>query len=96
MKDINKLDIHTEICGKLYDTYKQKNNDYGDSFAKRRKQYGNTAILIRLEDKMERLKVLMLGAEPMVKTESIEDTLMDLANYAILELIERQVEAENE
>jgi hypothetical protein len=33
----------------------------------------------------------MQGAEQKVKDESIEDTLMDLANYCIMELVERKM-----
>jgi hypothetical protein len=91
-KTTEKTDIHKEICGELNKIYEAKNKDYGDSFAKLRKEYGNPAILIRLEDKLGRLKRLMLSGEQNVKVESIEDTLIDLANYAIMELVERQIE----
>lgn len=93
-KDTAKADIHKIICNKLTEIYIKKNADYGDSFAKLRNEYGNTAILIRLEDKLGRLKKLMLGAEQKVKDESINDTLVDLANYAIMELVERTAEHE--
>ena len=36
----------------------------------------------------------MQGEEQKVKDESIDDTLMDLANYCIMELVERMVENE--
>lgn len=91
-----KVEIHSSICQDLNDIYLAKNRDYGDSFAKLRNEYGNPAILIRLEDKLGRLKRLMLSGEQCVKTESIEDTLKDLANYAIMELVERQIEQESE
>ena len=44
--------------------------------------------LIRLEDKLSRLDRLTSGAEQKVKDESIRDTLMDLANYTIMTLME--------
>ena len=65
------------------------NADYGDSFAQVREKYPN-AILIRLNDKLNRLETLMNGAEQHVNDESIEDTLLDLANYCIMELVERK------
>ena len=40
-----KYEIHADLCKNLNDTYKAKNNDYGDSFAEMRKEYPN-AILI--------------------------------------------------
>lgn len=85
-----KIEIHENICNNLHEVYKAKNADYGDSFTKTREMYDN-AILIRLTDKLERLKVL-LGGQAAKVDESIDDTLMDLANYAIMELVERQVE----
>ena len=42
---------------------------------------------MRLEDKLNRLKTLR-KREAQVSNESIEDTLMDLANYAIMTLVE--------
>lgn len=81
--------IHWTICRDLHDTYKAKNADYGDSFAQVRQKYPN-AILIRLNDKLNRLETLMNGAEQHVNDESIEDTLLDLANYCIMELLERR------
>lgn len=81
--------IHWTICRDLHDTYKAKNADYGDSFAMVRNKYPN-AILIRLNDKLNRLETLMNGVEQHVNDESIEDTLLDLANYCIMELVERR------
>ena len=89
---MNKVKIHKSICDGLHEIYQQKNTDYGDSFTKVRNEYSN-AILIRLMDKLERLKTLYRANEIKVIDESINDTLIDLANYAILELIERQVES---
>lgn len=43
---------------------------------------------IRLGDKFNRFKSLSKGNEWHVKDESIRDTLLDLANYAILTVME--------
>lgn len=91
---MNKVQIHKDIVLGLNKLYEDKNKDYGDSFAKLRQEYGNPAILIRLEDKLLRLKRLMMSGEQFVKTESVEDTLRDLANYSIMELVERIAERE--
>ena len=85
---MNKIEIHKNICDSLNDLYKKKNQDYGDSFEKSYKEYGLTMSLIRLEDKLNRLKSLNKNGNAQVKDESIQDTLMDLANYAIMTLIE--------
>ena len=88
---MSKIQIHRELCDQLHGTYKTKNNDYGDSFAMVRKKFPNS-ILIRLNDKLNRLETLMSGTQQMVPDESIDDTLLDLSNYALMELTERRAE----
>lgn len=88
----SKIEKHKLICEKLNKLYEAKNADYGDSFGKSYKEYGFTMSCIRLEDKLNRLKSLNFSRSIKVKDESIEDTLMDLANYAIMTLIELEGE----
>lgn len=85
----NKVRHHNSICEELNEIYAWKNHDYGDSFGKGYAEYGMVMAVIRLEDKLNRLKSL-IKAESLVKDESISDTLMDLANYAIMTVIERE------
>ena len=92
---IDKSMKHADICSFLNDTYKRKNHDYGDSFAQLRNRLPN-AILTRLFDKYLRLETLLNGATQEVKDESINDTLMDMANYCIMELVERGIDANAE
>lgn len=82
-------ELHKDILVQLHQTYARKNHDYGNSFHKVREEFPN-AVLIRLMDKLERLKALY-GSLALVD-ESIEDTLLDLANYAIMEVVERRME----
>lgn len=89
---MNKVDVHAAVCKNLTDLYARKNKDYGDSFGKSYAEYGMTMACIRLEDKLNRLKTLSKpSAEQSVNNESLDDTLMDLANYAIMTLIERSL-----
>ena len=88
---MNKAQMHADICVELNNTYQNKNADYGDSFAKVRKEYPE-AICVRLMDKLERLKTLYRGDSQKVKDESVEDTLKDMANYCLMELVERKAE----
>ena len=91
----NKIERHTQICNELNDIYKRKNSDYGDSFGKSFLEYGMTMPCIRLEDKLNRLKSLTINNNIQeVNDESIYDTLEDLANYAIMTLIEIDIENE--
>lgn len=87
-----KLCLHKDFCDTLNIIYRQKNHDYGDSFAKIRSVVPN-AILVRLMDKLERLKTLLgKGEQAQVVDESIYDTLIDMANYCIMEVVERRLE----
>ena len=85
-----KVQIHENICKRMTDTYRRKNSDYGDSFSKLRAEFDN-AILIRIADKYNRLKSLKSGKIQQVSDESIKDTLLDLANYCIMELVETEI-----
>ena len=76
-----------EVANEVRDLLKRKNSDYGDSFSKQFAKYGVLSGLIRLDDKMSRLDNLADGGNDSVG-ESIEDTLADLAGYAILTLVE--------
>jgi hypothetical protein len=46
--------------------------------------FGWKGIVVRLDDKMQRLIQFCKGGTLKVKTESVEDTLIDLINYAAL------------
>lgn len=85
------------ITSKMAETYEKKNHDYGDSFSKSLDKFGLVASVVRMGDKMNRIeslinKSIQNPAYPsvsvkdvnLVKDESIKDTLLDLANYAIM------------
>ncbi len=86
-----KTKLHARICDDLNKLYERKNHDYGDSFCKSFAEYGMAMPCIRLEDKLNRLKALTRNDDQKVIDESIDDTLMDLANYAIMTLVERRM-----
>ena len=92
---MSKYEIHAKICEELTQIYYNKNQDYGDSFAIVRAKVPD-AIRVRLWDKMLRLDDLLSAADALVQSETIEDTLKDMANYCLMELIERQLEKEKE
>lgn len=72
------------IVSQMAETYKAKNSDYGDSFGKSIEKYGVIAGLTRISDKFNRLENLILTKEQKVSDENIGDTLLDLANYAVM------------
>lgn len=75
-----------DITNSMIQTYQAKNQDYGNSFEKSLYKFGLVASIIRLSDKMNRIESLS-QTKARVKDESIEDTLLDLANYAIMTVI---------
>lgn len=79
---------HKSICHELNALYARKNADYGDSFHKTYVEEGMAMARIRLSDKLERFKQLTRSNEQNVHDESMRDTLIDLANYAILTVME--------
>ena len=75
------------ITDKMCDIYKQKNSDYGNSFSNLFKECGMTYAYGHMAEKLERVKSLMKD-EAKVNGESMRDSLLDLANYAILTIME--------
>lgn len=79
-----KYDFHKSVCEKLNEIYIKKNTDYDDAFAKGIKEHGYQSAIVRIDDKLNRIKSLMLNSKSAMVNESIEDTLIDLANYALM------------
>lgn len=89
--NINRNDLHSQICKDLHNLYVTKNSDYGNSVSDTFDKFGIDAFLVRMYDKLNRLYSLTrTDIKQMVSDEKIEDTLLDLANYAILTIIELQ------
>ena len=80
--------IFMDYITKMKNLYLKKNHDYGDSVSKTFDEYGLTSFLVRMDDKMNRIKTFNKIQDAAVRGEKIEDTLLDLANYAVLALTE--------
>ena len=80
-------DRFKEITDKMFETFKAKNHDYGSSFSNLFKECGMTYAYGHMAEKLERVKSLMKD-EAKVKGERMKDSLLDLANYAILTVME--------
>jgi hypothetical protein len=63
--------------------FEKKNADYGDAFAK----YGLVGVLMRIEDKIQRCLSISSKGIQLVNDEGLEDTLLDLHNYAAMALM---------
>ena len=86
---MSKIAEFKAINTEMVELYELKNKNYGDSFSKSFDEYGLTMVCIRLEDKLRRLKSLnKQDKEANTDDESIRDTLIDLANYSVLAILE--------
>lgn len=90
------VEFHEAACARMVAITKTKNADYAgagdDPFANFR-QIGaliqtpgviEIGFLTRMSDKMSRIGSFIANGTLAVKDESVEDTLLDLANYCIL------------
>lgn len=88
------MDFHKTACMRMIDITAAKNHDYtgagDDPFANFRniKNCGGVSpeqgFLVRMNDKMARISSFVEKGILQVKDESVNDTLLDLANYCIL------------
>lgn len=85
---IDKVAQFKSIANSLASLYERKNSDYGDSFGETFKKLGIISSITRMSDKMNRIISLTTKKNQKVNDESIADTLMDLASYSIMTLIE--------
>lgn len=85
-----KKQMFKDVLEEMEQVYIAKNNDYGDSFGDLYCEYGLSSVVIRLSDKLNRLKTLEKGVPAQV-AESIQDTLLDIANYAVMALTEERL-----
>ncbi len=91
---MNKIDIHRELCNQIHATYKQKNQAYGDSFGRSFQDYGITSAAVRISDKFNRFVNLSKNTDVDTGDEPIIDTLLDLANYCLMTVIELEKQDE--
>ena len=89
---MDRLGIYEYILNHLEETYRDKNNDYGNSVSDTYDKFGCVSFLVRITDKYNRLMTLCNpnAPEQKVKDEKIDDTILDLANYCLLWLVERE------
>ena len=89
---------YMDVINKLKETFLKKNHDYGssvkknyDKFEAYGKNEGLKYVFGRIAEKHDRLENLIYGNHTnQVTDEPIEDTLLDMANYAILAAVSIQ------
>lgn len=73
----------TAVQKEALELFKRKNTDYGDAFAK----FGVVGVLMRIEDKIQRALSITKNGVNLVDDEKINDTLLDLHNYAAMAMM---------
>ena len=86
-----KVKKFAELAQECVELYAKKNADYGNSFDDNMDKFGEIVGTIRIGDKYSRLEQLTKpNNKANVKDESIDDTLIDLACYALMMLSYRK------
>lgn len=80
---VSMKDIVDTLYGML-NTFKLKNEKYVSSFEKSLDKYGIIAAVTRMSDKWNRFENLILNNDSGTNDESLQDTLIDLANYCVM------------
>jgi hypothetical protein len=78
------------VLDRMAAIHRAKNADYGSSYDLAPQLLNipaHVGILVRITDKLARACRLAQGQEAQVKGEALADTLLDLANYAVLALV---------
>lgn len=90
------MQLHETLCAKMIDITQKKNSDYtggnNSPFANfehigglvQLPQVVEVGFLTRMSDKMSRIGSFVTKGSLQVNDESVEDTLLDLANYSLL------------
>jgi len=106
MKTERLLEIHKDTCNTARDIMRQKNSDYTggseatDALANFKASlslnlHPVTGLLLRVQDKIMRIRSFVADGELRVMNESVEDACDDIVNYAILCKALLREEAEN-
>lgn len=85
--DTNKATFES-VLDEMKELHAKKDKDYGSAFHKSFEEFGVTAGVVRLNDKMERVKSLVKNGKAEVKDESLLDSLKDAACYAVMLYVE--------
>ena len=84
---MNNIEKFKKITAEMANLYEEKNRNYGNSFDKSLDEDGLLVSKIRLGDKFNRFSSLLKQQSNGTSDESIKDTLIDLANYAIMSIM---------
>lgn len=82
--DLTKL--HSDLSSAAAHLMKAKNHDYAhsDDIFRNFRMFGSFGILVRLSDKIARLRSFEDSGQFAVQDERLDDTIVDIINYAVL------------
>jgi hypothetical protein len=86
------------ILERMAAIHRAKNTDYGNSYELSARLLGRPVVeglLHRMSDKLSRACKLAQGQKAQVQDEPLTDTLIDLANYAVLAILALESSEEN-
>lgn len=78
------------LLNRMHRIHRAKNQDYGNSYDLAPALLGipaHVGLLVRMTDKLARACRLAQGQAAQVEDECLADTLIDLANYALLTIL---------
>lgn len=84
----SKVERFKQLTGEMAALYARKNKDYGDSFTEIYREWGAMYPVSRMQEKLRRAIQLMRTSKAQVQEEKLTDTLIDLANYALMTIME--------
>lgn len=84
----SKVERFKQLTGEMSALYVRKNKDYGDSFTEMYREWGPMYPMSRMQEKLRRATQILRSGEAQVTEEKVTDTLLDLANYALMTIME--------
>ena len=81
--DTKSVQQFKKVQSECLELFTQKNHDYGDVF----RENGPVGVVIRIGDKINRMKTVTNNGISLVDDETLRDTLKDLSNYALMALL---------
>ena len=75
-----------DICNQMIELNIRNSNDYGASYQNLLREFGDVAAVIPLQNKLDRIKnIIRKGGK--ANNESLQDSVLDLACYAVMYLV---------
>lgn len=86
-----RVEIFKKLTQEIAELYEKKNANYGNSFGELFEELGPISGLVPLHNKLNRATTLVKGDK--CYFESLLDTFKDLASYALMNIVEREMQS---